>query len=234
MSKMTKRKKLYLEKIIPGKTYKFDEACELLQSLPGAKFKKSPESVDISINLGVDPKKSDQVVRGSSVMPNGTGKIVKVAVFTQGQNVTKAKEAGADFVGLEDLAEQIKTGSINFDVVIATPDAMGIVGRLGPVLGPRGLMPNPKVGTVSADVVKAVTDVKGGQLRFRTDKNGIIHAAVGKIDFTTNALRENIEKLLIDLRRLKPISSKGTFLKKLSLSTTMGPGLTIDLASLNF
>jgi large subunit ribosomal protein L1 len=234
MAKITKRKKIYLEKVIPGKAYSFDEGSELLKALPGAKFKKNKESVDIAIRLGVDPKKSDQVVRGSTVMPNGTGKTVKVAVFTQGLNVEKAKEAGADYVGLEDLAEELKKGSIDFDVVIATPDAMGVVGRLGPVLGPRGLMPNPKVGTVSADVAKAVSDVKGGQVRFRTDKNGIVHASIGKVDFTTAALRENLEKLLADVRRLKPVSSKGTFFKKLSLSTTMGPGLAIDLTSLNF
>ena len=229
MSKLTKRKKIWQEKIVPGKSYTFGEAYELLQSLC-----KRNETVDVSTNLGIDAKKSDQVVRGSTVMPHGTGKSVSVAVFAQGPNVEKALAAGADFVGLEDLAEKIKQGSINFDVVIATPDTMGVVGRLGPVLGPRGLMPNPKVGTVSQDVAKAVQDAKGGQVIFRTDKNGIVHAPIGKIDFATLAVKENLEKLLADLRKLKPSSSKGIYIKKLTLTTTMGPGLAIDLASLNF
>ena len=186
----------------------------------------------MAVNLGVDVRKSDQVVRGASVLPNGTGKDVRVAVFAQGDNVEKAKAAGADVVGFEDLAEQIKGGDLNFDVVIATPDAMRVVGTLGQVLGPRGLMPNPKVGTVSADVETAVKNAKGGQVRFRTDKNGIVHCTVGKADFSPEALKQNIEALMAELKKLKPSSAKGVYFKKITMSTTMGPGLLVDQASL--
>ena len=200
MAKLSKRKKLIQEKVESGKIYAFDDAIALLKSLPPAKFK---ESIDVSVNLGVDPKKSDQVVRGATVLPNGTGKSVRVAVFTQGPNADAAKEAGADIVGMADLAEQIQKGEFNFDVVIASPDAMGVVGRLGPVLGPRGLMPNPKVGTVTPDVATAVKNAKAGQVRYRTDKNGIIHCGIGKVDFDANALKENVQALLADLKKAK-------------------------------
>ena len=234
MAGLTKKRKLILEKIETGKVYKFDEAVELLQSLPKAKFKKSPESFDVSINLGVDPRKSDQVVRGATLLPKGTGKTVRVAVFTQGPNAEAAKEAGADIVGMADLADSIKAGNMDFDVVIASPDAMGVVGRLGPVLGPRGLMPNPKVGTVTPDIAAAVKNAKAGQVRYRTDKNGIIHCSVGKVEFQAEALKENIEALLTDLRKAKPSTSKGVYMKKLTVSSTMGPGLMVDLASLSY
>ena len=234
MAGLTKKRKLILEKIETGKIYKFEEAIELLQSLPKAKFKKSPESLDVSINLGVDPRKSDQVVRGATLLPKGTGKTVRVAVFTQGPNAEAAKEAGADIVGMADLADSIKAGNMDFDVVIASPDAMGVVGRLGPVLGPRGLMPNPKVGTVTPDIAAAVKNAKAGQVRYRTDKNGIIHCSVGKVEFQTDALKENIEALLTDLRKAKPSTSKGVYMKKLTVSSTMGPGLMVDLASLSY
>jgi large subunit ribosomal protein L1 len=194
---------------------------------------KFKESVDVAVNLGVDPRKSDQVVRGSTVLPNGTGKTVRVAVFAQGENAEKAKAAGADIVGFEDLAESIKGGDLDFGVVIATPDAMRVVGQLGQILGPRGLMPNPKVGTVTMDVATAVKNAKAGQVRFRTDKNGIIHAGVGQVDFAAGSVKENIEALIADLKKLKPASSKGVYVKKVTLSTTMGPGLTIDQASLS-
>ncbi len=230
---MTKKQKLIQEKVQVGKTYDFTEAVELLKSLPKANFKKTKEGIDISVNLGVDPKKSDQVVRGSTVLPNGTGKTVRVAVFTQGPNAEKAKEAGADIIGMADLADSIKAGNMDFDVVIASPDAMSVVGKLGQVLGPRGLMPNPKVGTVSADVAGAVKNAKAGQVRYRTDKNGIIHCSVGKIDFEANALRENVEALINDLKKAKPSTSKGIYMKKITLSTTMGPGLAIDAASIS-
>jgi large subunit ribosomal protein L1 len=189
--------------------------------------------VDVAVNLGVDPRKSDQVVRGSSVLPNGTGKEVRVAVFAQGENAEKAKAAGADIVGFEDLAEQIKAGNLDFDVVIATPDAMRVVGQLGQILGPRGLMPNPKVGTVTPDVVTAVKNAKAGQVRFRTDKNGIVHCSVGKLGFEPEAIQQNVEALLTELKKLKPSSSKGVYVKKVTLSTTMGPGLPIDQSSLS-
>jgi len=202
----------------------------LVKEFASAKF---PESIDVSINLGVDPKKSDQVVRGSTVLPNGTGKKVRVAVFAQGDNADKAKAAGADIVGFEDLAETIKGGEMNFDVVIATPDAMRVVGQLGQILGPRGLMPNPKVGTVTADVEQAVTNAKAGQVRYRTDKAGIIHSTIGKVDFEADALKGNLQALIMDLVKLKPASSKGTFLQKVAVSTTMGPGITVDKASLD-
>lgn len=232
--RISKRQKLILEKIVPNKIYSFVEAIELLQQLPLAKFKKAAESVDISVNLGIDTKKSEQTVRGATVLPNGTGKTVRVAVFTQGPNAEKAKTAGADLVGMADLAEKIQAGSIDFDVVIASPDAMGVVGKLGQILGPRGLMPNPKVGTVTADVAKAVTNAKAGQVRYRADKGGIVHCTIGKINFTIDALKENLEALLSDLRKAKPNSSKGVYMKKLNVSTTMGPGLVVDLSSLSF
>lgn len=227
-----KRSKRIIEikqKIQIGKLYPISEAIELLQSFPRAKF---VESVDVSVNLGVDVRKSDQVVRGSTNLPNGTGKKVRVAVFTQGANVEIAKSAGADIVGLEDLAEQIKQGNINFDVAIATPDAMRVVGTLGKILGPRGLMPNPKVGTVTQDVATTVRDTKGGQVRYRTDKAGIIHCTVGKVNFEANAIRENLQALLTDLRKAKPSTSKGVFFKKVTLSSTMGGGVPVDPSSL--
>jgi large subunit ribosomal protein L1 len=229
MAKLTKRQKLIAEKVEAGKAYSIEDAVSLLSELSTVKFK---ETVDIAVNLGVDPRKSDQVVRGSTVLPNGTGNDVRVAVFAQGENAEKAKAAGADVVGFEDLAEQIKGGDLDFGVVIATPDAMRVVGQLGQVLGPRGLMPNPKVGTVTPDVVTAVKNAKAGQVRFRTDKNGIIHAGVGKADFEATAIKQNLEALLADVKKLKPASAKGVYLKKLVLSTTMGPGLLVDQASL--
>ncbi len=231
MAKLSKRQKAINEKVEHGRVYTAEEALSLLKELPRAKF---TESVDVSVNLGVDPRKSDQVVRGSTVMPNGTGKSVRVAVFTQGENAEAAKAAGADVVGMEDLAEAMKGGDLNYDVVIASPDAMRVVGQLGQVLGPRGLMPNPKVGTVSPDVAGAVTNAKSGQVRYRTDKGGIIHATVGNVDFDVAALKENIEALLGDLQKAKPSSAKGVYMKKISLSTTMGPGLAVDTSSLSF
>lgn len=231
MSKLTKRQKLIAEKVDTTKVYAFEEAYELLTSLPPVKFK---ETVEVAVNLGVDPRKSDQVVRGATVLPKGTGKSVRVAVFAQGAVADAAKEAGADLVGMEDLAEQIKAGELNFDVVIAAPDAMRVVGMLGQILGPRGLMPNPKVGTVTPDVAQAVINAKAGQVRFRTDKNGIIHAGIGQIDFASADVRSNLEALLAELMKLKPASSKGVYIKKVSLSSTMGPGLAIDIAGLKF
>ncbi|MBJ7556330.1 50S ribosomal protein L1 [Marinomonas spartinae] len=231
MAKLTKRARLIAEKIDATKLYSVEEAVALLSELSTVKFK---ESIDVSVNLGVDPRKSDQVVRGSTVLPNGTGKDVRVAVFTQGANAEAAKEAGADVVGFEDLAEQVKAGNLDFDVVIASPDAMRIVGQLGQILGPRGLMPNPKVGTVTPDVATAVKNAKAGQARYRTDKNGIIHAGVGSIDFAAESIKGNLEALLADLRRAKPASSKGVYMKKVTLSSTMGPGLQIDLGALSF
>lgn len=230
MAKLTKRARLIAEKVEASKFYSVEEAVALLSELSTVKFK---ESIDVSVNLGVDPRKSDQVVRGSTVLPHGAGKDVRVAVFAQGANAEAAKAAGADVVGFEDLAEQVKAGNLDFDVVIASPDAMRIVGQLGQVLGPRGLMPNPKVGTVTPDVATAVKNAKAGQARYRTDKNGIIHAAVGSIEFAADAIRGNLEALLSDLRRAKPASSKGVYLKKVTLSSTMGPGLQIDLSALN-
>ncbi|WP_281688172.1 50S ribosomal protein L1 [Pseudomonas citronellolis] len=229
MAKLTKRQKAIAEKIEAGKQYGFEDAAKLLAELSTVKFK---ESVDIAINLGVDPRKSDQVVRGATVLPNGTGKSVRVAVFTQGPAAEAALAAGADKVGMDELAAEMKAGDLNYDVVIASPDAMRVVGQLGQVLGPRGLMPNPKVGTVTPDVATAVKNAKAGQVRFRTDKNGIIHASVGKIDFEPVKLKQNVEALLADLKRLKPASSKGVYVQRVTLSTTMGPGLQIDQASL--
>lgn len=224
-----KRMKSLREKVEQGKIYAAGEALQLLKDCASAKF---VESVDVSVNLGVDPRKSDQVVRGSTVLPRGTGKTVRVAVFAQGEQAEAAKQAGADIVGFEDLAESIKGGEMNFDVVIATPDAMGVVGKLGQVLGPRGLMPNPKVGTVTKDVAQAVKNAKGGQARYRTDKNGIIHCQIGKVSFEVDALRENLEALLVDLNKAKPSGAKGIYLKKITLSTTMGPGIQVDHSTL--
>lgn len=229
MAKPTKRIKAFNEKITAGKLYAADEALGLLKQLASAKFK---ESVDVAVNLGVDPRKSDQVVRGSTVLPNGTGKSVRVAVFAQGNNAEAAKAAGADIVGFEDLAETIKGGVMDFDVVIASPDAMRIVGQLGQILGPRGLMPNPKVGTVTPNVAEAVKNAKAGQVRYRTDKAGIIHCTIGKVDFEVNALKENLQALLADLNKMKPSTSKGIYMKKITVSTTMGPGVVLDQASL--
>ena len=230
MAAESKRRQAAREKIDAEKTYLLDEALGLVKEFATAKF---PESIDVSVNLGVDPRKSEQVVRGSTVLPNGTGKTVRVAVFTQGENVDKAKKAGADIVGLEDLAEDIKGGNLNFDVVIATPDAMRVVGQLGQILGPRGLMPHPQVGTVTADVETAVSNAKSGQVRYRTDKAGIIHCPIGRADFEVPALRENLEALLADLRKSKPASAKGAYVKKLTVSSTMGLGVSVDRASLD-
>lgn len=230
MAKLSKRAKAIQEKVTPGKLYSIEEALQLLKDLASVKF---AESVDISLNLGVDARKSDQVVRGATVLPNGTGKTVRVAVFTQGANADAAREAGADIVGMDDLAEEVKKGNMDFDVVIASPDAMRVVGALGQILGPRGLMPNPKVGTVAQDVATAVKNAKAGQVRYRTDKAGIIHSTIGKADFEVDALKVNLDALLTDLVKLKPASSKGTFLQKIALSTTMGPGIQVDRASLD-
>ena len=226
---ISKRRKLINEKIDNDKQYVFKEAIELVKEFASQKFK---ESIDVSVNLGVDPKKSDQVVRGSTVLPNGTGKTVRVAVFAQGENADKAKAAGADIVGFDDLAESIKAGEMNFEVVIATPDAMRVVGQLGQVLGPRGLMPNPKVGTVTADVETAVKNAKAGQVRYRTDKAGIIHCSIGRTDFEGQQLQENLTALISDLKKAKPSSAKGVYLRKMTLSSTMGPGLKLDQASI--
>ncbi|WP_028389264.1 50S ribosomal protein L1 [Legionella fairfieldensis] len=229
MSNLSKKQQKINETIEPNQSYEALKAIALLKEFTSTKF---VESVDISVNLGVDPRKSDQVVRSSTNLPKGTGKTVRVAVFAQGDNAIKAKNAGADIVGLEDLAEQIKAGELNFDLVIATPDTMGVVGRLGTILGPRGLMPNPKVGTVTMDVETAISNAKSGQVRYRTDKNGIIHCSVGKINFIAEDLLENIAALMADLKKAKPASSKGVYIKKVTLSTTMGPGLVVDLSSI--
>jgi large subunit ribosomal protein L1 len=229
MAKSSKRVKAIREKVQPGKAYSIDEALGLLSEVSAVKFK---ESVDVSVNLGVDPRKSDQVVRSSTVLPHGTGKTVRVAVFTQGANADAAREAGADVIGMEDLADSVKAGNMDFDVVIASPDAMRVVGQLGQILGPRGLMPNPKVGTVTPDVAGAVKNAKAGQVRYRTDKGGIIHCSIGKADFKVDALRENLKALLTDLNKLKPSSAKGVYMKKITVSTTMGPGIIVDQASL--
>ena len=230
MAKLSKRARAIREKIVSGKQYSIDEALSVLNEVSAVKFK---ESLDVSVNLGVDARKSDQQVRGATTLPHGTGKTVRVAVFAQGANADAAKEAGADIVGMEDLAEQVKAGQMDFDVVIASPDAMRVVGTLGQILGPRGLMPNPKTGTVTPDVVTAVNNPKAGQVRYRTDKNGIIHGSIGKIDFDLTAVKENLEALLTDLKKAKPSSSKGTYIKKVTLSTTMGPGVQIDQSSLD-
>jgi large subunit ribosomal protein L1 len=230
MAASSKRKTAAREKVDAAKAYQLEEALGLVKELATAKF---PESIDVSVNLGVDPRKSDQVVRGSTVLPNGTGKTVRVAVFAQGENADKAIAAGADIVGFEDLAETVKKGELNFDVAIATPDAMRVVGQLGQILGPRGLMPNPKVGTVTADVEAAVTNAKAGQVRYRTDKAGIIHCPIGRADFEVPALKENLETLLADLKKAKPASAKGSYVKKLTVSSTMGPGVSVDRASVD-
>jgi large subunit ribosomal protein L1 len=230
MAKLSKRIKAYQDKVEPGKAYLVKEALELLKEVSSVKF---DESVEVAVNLGVDARKSDQQVRGSTVLPKGTGKTVRVAVFAQGDNATIAKEAGADAVGFEDLAEEMKKGDIDYGVVIATPDAMPVVGKLGQILGPRGLMPNPKVGTVSTDVKQAVENAKGGQVRYRTDKNGIIHCVIGKVSFDADSLIENLTSLLSDLKKAKPSAAKGVYLRKISLSTTMGPGLLVDQSSLS-
>mgnify|MGYP003654391924 FL=1 len=230
MASMSKRKKAAREQIDATRQYEIDAALALVKELATAKF---AESVDVSVNLGVDPRKSDQVVRGSTVLPNGTGKSVRVAVFAQGENAEKAKAAGADIVGFEDLAETVKGGEMNFDVVIATPDAMRVVGQLGQILGPRGLMPNPKVGTVTADVETAVKNAKAGQVRYRTDKAGIIHCAIGRADFEIPALKENLNALLADLRKAKPSTAKGQYVRKLTVSSTMGPGVAVDRATVD-
>jgi large subunit ribosomal protein L1 len=230
MAKLSKSARAIREKIVSGKQYSIDEALSVLNEVSAVKFK---ESLDVSVNLGVDARKSDQQVRGATTLPHGTGKTVRVAVFAQGANADAAKEAGADIVGMEDLAEQVKAGQMDFDVVIASPDAMRVVGTLGQILGPRGLMPNPKTGTVTPDVVTAVNNAKAGQVRYRTDKNGIIHGSIGKIDFDLTAVKENLEALLTDLKKAKPSSSKGTYIKKVTLSTTMGPGVQIDQSSLD-
>lgn len=229
MAKLTKRTKLINEKIEPGKLYPAEEAFAVLQSVSSVKF---VEAVDVAVILGVDPRKSDQAVRGATVLPNGTGKTSRVAVFAQGPNADAATEAGADIVGMDDLAARVKAGEMDFDVVIATPDAMRVVGQLGQILGPRGLMPNPKVGTVTADVATAVKNAKAGQVRYRTDKKGIIHCTIGKVNFEGTALKENLEALLSDLKKAKPSTSKGVYLRKITVSSTMGPGLTLDQASL--
>lgn len=230
MAKLSKKSKAIVAKIDTSKSYSIAEAVALLTEFASPKFK---ESIDVAVNLGVDPRKSDQVVRGSTLLPHGTGKTVRVAVFAQGDNAAKATEAGADIVGFEDLAESIAAGNMDFDVVIATPDAMRVVGKLGQVLGPRGLMPNPKVGTVTADVATAVRNAKAGQVRYRTDKKGIIHGGIGKIGFDAKSIQGNLEALISDLKRAKPASSKGIYVQKVVLSSTMGPGVLIDQSSLD-
>ncbi|NOQ36667.1 MAG: 50S ribosomal protein L1 [Methylococcaceae bacterium] len=225
MAKLSKKAKLIAEKVDSTKQYSIAEAVAVLKSVTSTKF---VEAIDVSVNLGIDAKKSDQNVRGATVLPNGTGKTVRVAVFTQGPNADAAKAAGADIVGMDDLADQVKKGEMNFDVVIASPDAMRVVGQLGQILGPRGLMPNPKVGTVTPDVATAVKNAKAGQVRYRNDKGGIIHCTVGKVSFEADAISQNIEALIADLKKAKPATAKGVYLKKISLSSTMGPGLLID------
>lgn len=231
MAKRSKRMQAIRTKVTPGKFYPADEAFGLLKELSSAKFR---EAVDVAVNLGVDPRKSDQVVRSATVLPHGTGKTVRVAVFAQGANADAARAAGADIVGFEDLAETVKAGQFDFDVVIASPDAMRVVGQLGKILGPRGLMPNPKVGTVTPDVVGAIRNAKAGQVRYRTDKAGIIHCTLGKVDFTPTQLQENLQALLHDLQKIKPSTSKGVYLRRVTVSTTMGPGLAVDQATLSF
>ena len=229
MAKMTRRRKVIEEKVDYERAYPIGEAVALLNEISGSKFN---ESLDISVNLSIDPKKSDQTVRGATSLPHGSGKEIRVAVFAQGANADEAQEAGADIVGFEDLAEEIKKGELDFDVLIATPDSMRLVGQLGKVLGPRGLMPNPKTGTVTADVATAVSNAKSGQIQFRADRGGIVHGSVGKLGFDPLQIKENIEALISDLRKAKPASAKGVFLKKITLSSTMGPGLIIDEASI--
>jgi large subunit ribosomal protein L1 len=228
MSKLSKRVRAFKEKVDPEKAYLLEDAVGLLKEFATTRFN---ETVEVAVNLGIDAKKSDQAVRGATTLPHGTGSDVRVAVFAQGDAADKAKAAGADFVGMEDLAEQVKGGMMDFDVVIASPDAMRVVGQLGQVLGPRGLMPNPKTGTVTPDVETAVNNAKAGQVRYRTDKNGIVHGGIGKISFEPDAIKGNLEALLADLKKVKPAAAKGVYLKKISLSTTMGPGITIDQSS---
>ena len=230
MAKLTKRQKAIATAVEANKVYTLEEAVQILNTIPAVKFK---ESLDVSVNLGVDPRKSDQVVRGATTLPAGTGKTVRVAVFAQGAAAEAAKAEGADIVGFEDLAESIQAGNLDFDVVIAAPDAMRVVGKLGTILGPRGLMPNPKVGTVTPDVATAVKNAKAGQARYRVDKGGIIHAAIGQVGFDAAAIRQNIEALVVDLKKAKPATSKGVYIKKITLSSTMGPGLTIDVANVS-
>lgn len=230
MASLSKRSRANKEKVSRTEAKSIDDALALVCDIANTKFK---ESVDVAVNLGVDPRKSDQVVRGSTMLPHGTGKNVRVAVFAQGENADKAKAAGADVVGLEDLAESMKGGDLAYDTVIATPDTMKVVGQLGRVLGPRGLMPNPKVGTVTQDVEAAVKNAKAGQIRYRTDKAGIIHCPIGRTDFESSALKENLGALLVDLRKAQPASAKGVYMKKLTVSSTMGPGVLIDQSSLD-
>lgn len=229
MAKLSKRVKAFRSKVQPGKQYPISEAIAILKEFATVKF---AETVDVAVNLGIDTKKSDQTIRGATTLPHGSGKTVRVAVFAGGNNADAAKAAGAEFVGMDDLAAQIKGGMMDFDVVIAAPDAMRVVGQLGQVLGPRGLMPNPKTGTVTPDVAGAVKNAKAGQVRFRADKNGIVHGGIGKISFDGKAIKENLEALLADLKKAKPASSKGIYMKKITISTTMGPGIVIDQSSL--
>ena len=229
MAAVAKRQKAWKDRVEAGRTYSIDDALGLVKELAQAKF---DESVDVAVNLGVDPTKSDHQVRGSTIMPNGTGKKVRVAVFTQGKNADAAREAGADIVGLEDLAEQVKGGQIDFDVVVASPDAMRVVGQLGQILGPRGLMPNPKVGTVTPDVATAVRNAKAGQVRYRVDKGGIIHSSIGKASFEPEKLKENLQALLADLQKAKPSASKGVYIQRVTVSSTMGPGVPVDRGTL--
>lgn len=229
MGKISKRIRAIREKIIPGKVYNIEDALKLLQSLPKTKFR---ESVDLAVNLGVDPRKSDQAVRGSIVLPHGTGRTIRIAVITTPAHADAAIKAGADLVGLEDVAEKIKGGKIDFDILLATPDAMRVVGQLGQILGPRGLMPNPKDGTVTTDIANAVKNAKIGQVRYRTDKAGVVHCTIGKIDFNVTDLVQNLDAVLNALRKAKPSSAKGVYFKKVTLSTTMGPGLSLDLSNL--
>ena len=229
MAKLSKRRRAINEKIVAGKSYAIDDALTLIKELSTVKF---PETVDVAINLGIDPRKSDQIVRGATTLPHGSGKQVRVCVFAQGEAAESAKAAGAELVGMDELADEIKSGNMDFEVVIASPDAMRVVGMLGKVLGPRGLMPNPKSGTVTPDVASAVANAKAGQVRFRADKNGIVHGGIGIVGFEATALKENLEALMADLHKAKPASAKGIYVKKVTLSSTMGPGLLIDQASL--
>lgn len=230
MAKLTKRMRTIREKVEATKDYEINEAVALLKELATAKF---VESVDVAVNLGIDARKSDQNVRGATVLPNGTGRDVRVAVFTQGANAEAAKEAGAELVGMEDLAELVKKGEMNFDVVVASPDAMRVVGQLGQILGPRGLMPNPKTGTVTPNVAEAVKNAKAGQVRYRNDKNGIIHTTIGKVDFTAEQLQQNLESLIVALKKAKPSQAKGVYVKKVTISTTMGAGVAVDQSTLS-
>ncbi|AUB78969.1 MULTISPECIES: 50S ribosomal protein L1 [Spiribacter] len=229
MAKLTKRQRVFEEKIDRDRLYPAQEAFNLLKELATAKF---TESIDVAVNLGIDPRKGDQMVRGSTVLPNGTGKTVRVAVFAQGANAEAAEAAGADTVGMDDLAERMQGGELDYDVVIASPDAMGVVGKLGRLLGPRGLMPNPRVGTVATDVAEAVRNAKAGQVRYRADRGGLIHCSLGKADFEPEALAQNLQALINDLQKIKPASSKGVYLKRATVSTTMGPGVPVDLGAL--